>query len=127
MKKWKLIIGLALLAGVFMAMGALAATYYLKSRHPVFMRGPQKARHAYFLKRLNKELGLSATQNDKIAKIVDHLGQHARLQIADHQKLMRAEFNRSVSLIREELEPDQQARFDLLVDEFRKRRNKPDA
>lgn len=118
---------MVLLAGVFMTIGALAATYYLKSHLPIFIRGPQKARHAYFLKRLNQELDLSAAQNKNIGKIVDDLGQHARQQIEDHQKKMRMQFNRSVSKIREELDPDQQIRFDALVDAFKKNRKESGA
>lgn len=127
MKKWKLITGMVLFAGVFVFAGALAATYYLKSRHPIFIRGPQKARYAYFLKRLNQELGLSAAQNEKIGKIVDQLGHNARQQIEDHQEKMRMQFNRSIFKIREELDPDQQIRFDALVNAFRKSRKKPGA
>lgn len=123
MNKWKLISGITLLVSLCIAIGALGYAYYLKSSHPVFIRGPQKARYEFVLKRLNKELDLSGAQYENLVIIIDRLRQKNRLQLEDHQKKMRRTFNQSISEIRQELNPNQQLKLDALVDEFKKRRN----
>lgn len=122
MNKWKLIIGVVLLIGLGVAMGVLGSIYYLKSRHVVIQIDPPKARHEFFMKGLCQELDLSESQNAKISQIIDKLEKRAHQMIETHREQIRNDFRRSIAEIRAELNPEQQAKLDALVDEFRKRK-----
>ncbi len=123
MNKWKLILGIALLIGFGGALGALGSIYYLKSRYVVFQFSAPKARHEFFLKGLTQELDLSESQNAKVSEIITRLEKRAHQMIETHREQIRSDFRRSMAEIKAQLNPEQQAKLDALVDDFGERQS----
>jgi hypothetical protein len=108
MKRWKLIIGIALVFILGALAGSVSTGVYFKHRYPPRITDP-KARKAFIMEKLSRELSLTQDQKAKIGEIVDFI----RRQV---------EIEKMVDRIRKELSSDQQKKYDALREKFEKRK-----
>jgi hypothetical protein len=96
--------------------GSMSTGYYLKKFHspPVSSRYDK----VFILERMAKELNLTADQKIQVGKILDRLEEKRR----EHISGISSEIRLAVTQIMKELQPDQQKKFDLMREEFRKRK-----
>lgn len=111
MKKAKIIAGLIMIFILGALSGALGTGVVLKRHHP-FFSGKPEGRKAFILKRLTRELDLSAEQQVRIGVIIDRVQTETLKQIREGRRLMRQNLERGFVAIRKELTPEQQRRFD---------------
>ena len=117
MTRWKLIIGIALVFILGALAGSIGAGYYFKHQHPPRITD-SKARTAFIMERLSKELNLTQDQRAKIGEIVGQIEEKRR----DYFMKGHEETERLVDQIRKELSDDQQKKYDALREKFEKRR-----
>lgn len=116
MNHWKLVLGVALIFLFGVLAGLISTGYYIKkynSRSTEF-----KYEKAYLLEKISKELNLTADQKIQIGKILDRLEEKRR----EHISGITSEIRHAVTQIMKELQPEQQKKFDLMREEFRKRK-----
>jgi hypothetical protein len=116
MNHWKLVLGVALIFLSGALAGSVSTGYYIKkysSRSAEF-----RYEKASILERVSKELNLTADQKVQIGKILDRLEEKRR----EHISGITSEIRLAVTQITKELQPDQQKKFDLMREEFRKRK-----
>jgi hypothetical protein len=116
MNHWKLVLGVALIFIFGALAGSIGTGYYVKnysSRSAGFRYGK-----ASFLEKVSKELNLTADQKGEIGRILDRLEEKRREHISE----IASEIRLAVTQITKELQPDQQKKFDLMREEFRKRK-----
>jgi hypothetical protein len=116
MKHWKLVLGVALIFIFGALAGSISTGYYIKKFHS----RPASSRYdkVFILERMTKELNLTADQKVQVGKILDRLEEKRRENISG----ITSEFRLAVTQIKKELQPDQQRKFDLMREEFRKRK-----
>jgi Spy/CpxP family protein refolding chaperone len=115
MKRWKLIIGIALVFILGALAGSVSTGVYFKHRYPPRITDPE-ARKAFIMEKLSKELSLTQEQKAKIGEIVGQIEEKRR----DYFIKRQAEIEKSVDLIRKELSSDQQKKYDALREKFEK-------
>jgi len=106
MKKWKQILGVALLILLGGLGGSLVTKAYLVRWHLLMGSSPQ-ARTDYVMGRLSKELNLRDDQKTKIQAIVRQLEEEG-------QKRKRENIERMMKEISAELDGDQQKKLEVL-------------
>ncbi len=116
MKHWKLVLGVALIFLFGVLAGLLSTGYYIKkynSRSTEF-----KYEKGSLLEKFSKELDLTADQKIQIGKILTRLEEKRR----EHINGISSEIRHAVTQIIKELKPDQRRKFDLMREEFKKRK-----
>jgi hypothetical protein len=116
MNRWKLVLGVGLIFVFGALAGSISTGYYIKNIQP----RPAVGRYAkiLILERISKELDLTPDQEIQVGKILDRLDEKRR----EHISGVSSEIRLAVTQIRKELQPDQKRKFDLLREEFKKRK-----
>jgi Spy/CpxP family protein refolding chaperone len=121
MKKWKLIIGLALVFLLGVLAGSMGTGLYLKHLFPHPKGDPSQLR-AFMLKRFSQRLDLTEEQRDHFASIMDQVGE----QLEEHFRKTHSEIGDIIepgfSRMKEVLNPDQKERFDELIERLERHR-----
>ncbi len=117
MTRWKLITGIALVFILGALAGSIGTGYYFKHRYPPRITDP-KARTAFIMDKLSKELNLTQDQKAKIGEIVGQIEEKRR----DYFIKRQVEIEKLVDQMRKELSSDQQKKYDALREKFEKRK-----
>jgi len=119
MKKWKLIIGVAIVFAVGILVGSLGAGFYHKYRFDHIRKDPS-TKKAFILKKLSKKLNLSEIQKNEFRNIIDQIEDRK----VEHFQKSRSEFvkimDQGLSQMKRVLDPDQQKKLDEFTERFRK-------
>jgi ATP-dependent Lon protease len=126
MKRWKLVSGLLLVFVLGILAGAFGARIYLKDRFAHLRKDP-KARQAFIMGKLSKELELTQDQKIKIGKIVEQMGAKRREFYLKNRPEIKRIMDEGFLQIKKELNNDQQKKLDVLREEFEKRKKARDA
>lgn len=126
MKRWKLISGLLLVFVLGVLVGSFGTRIYLKDRFEHLRKDP-KARQAFIMRKLSKELELTPGQKTKIEKIVEQTGEKRRESFLKNRPEIKKIMDEGFAQIKKELNKDQQKKLDVLREEFEKRRKARDA
>ena len=126
MKRWKLVSGLLLVFVLGILAGAFGARIYLKDRFAHLRKDP-KARQAFIMRKLSKELELTQDQKIKIGKIVEQMGAKRREFYLKNRPEIKRIMDEGFLQIKKELNNDQQKKLDVLRAEFENRRKARDA
>ncbi|MBA7688958.1 hypothetical protein ES703_97448 [subsurface metagenome] len=125
MKRWKLVSGLLLVFVLGILAGAFGTRIYLKDRFAHFRKDP-KARQAFIMGKLSKELELTQDQKIKVEKIVAQVGAKRREFFLKNRPEIKRIMDEGFLQIKKELNNDQQKKLDVLREEFEKRRKARD-
>ncbi len=126
MKRWKLVSGLLLVFVLGILAGAFGTRIYLKDRFAHLRKDP-KARQAFIMGKLSKELELTPDQKIKVEKIVEQMGAKRREFFLKNRPEIKKIMDEGFLQIKKELNNDQQKKLDVLRAEFEKRRKARDA
>ena len=126
MKRWKLVSGLLLVFVLGILAGAFGTRIYLKDRFAHLRKDP-KARQAFIMGKLSKELELTPDQKIKVEKIVEQTGAKRREFFLKNRPEIKKIMDEGFLQIKKELNNDQQKKLDVLRAEFEKRRKARDA
>ena len=126
MKRWKLISGLLLVFALGVLAGSLGTGVYLKDRFEHIRKDP-KAKQAFIMRKLSKELSLTPDQKIKIGEIVEQMGDRRREYYRKNRPEIKKIMDEGFLQIKKELNNDQQKKLDVLRAEFEKRRKARDA
>ena len=126
MKRWKLVSGLLLVFVLGILAGAFGTRIYLKDRFAHLRKDP-KARQAFIMGKLSKELELTPDQKIKVEKIVEQTGAKRREFYLKNRPEIKRIMDEGFAQIKKELNNDQQKKLDVLRAEFEKRRKARDA
>jgi hypothetical protein len=122
MIKGKLILGIILVFLVGAFAGAIGTGIYFKYQRPPRITD-LKARKAFIMEKLSKELSLTPDQEMKVGSVV------AQIEEKRHKYFLqyRSETEKSLDQIRKELDGDQQKTFDAMREKFDwRKRSRPD-
>lgn len=121
MKRWKAILGIALifLAGVLV--GSLGAMQFFKFRPP-FHRFTTEERTQSIMKRLDRKLDLTEKQWDQMIPIVRRTQEEVGQVFKDNGKLLHGWMERDMQEFKKVLNTDQQKKLEELRQEFEKKR-----
>ena len=126
MKRWKLVSGLLLVFVLGILVGAFGTRIYLKDKFTHFRKDP-KARQAFIMRKLSKELELTQDQKITVEKIVAQVGEKRREFFLKNRPEIKRIMDEGFLQIKKELNNDQQKKLDVLRAEFEKRREGRDA
>ena len=126
MKRWKLVSGLLLVFVLGILAGAFGTRIYLKDRFAHLRKDP-KARQAFIMGKLSKELELTPDQKIKVEKIVEQTGAKRREFFLKNRPEIKRIMDEGFLQIKKELNNDQQKKLDVMREEFKKRRKARDA
>ena len=126
MKRWKLVSGLLLVFVLGILAGAFGTRIYLKDRFAHLRKDP-KARQAFIMGKLSKELELTPDQKIKVEKIVEQTGAKRREFFLKNRPEIKKIMDEGFLQIKKELNNDQQKKLDVMREEFKKRRKAIDA
>jgi hypothetical protein len=126
MKRWKLVSGLLLVFVLGILAGAFGTRIYLKDRFAHLRKDP-KARQAFIMGKLSKELELTPDQKIKVEKIVEQVGAKRREFFLKNRPEIKKIMDEGFLQIKKELNNDQQKKLDVMREEFKKRRKARDA
>ncbi len=116
MKHWKLVLGVVLIFLLGAFVGSISTGYYIKKYN---MRSAGfRYEKGSLLEKVSKELNLTDDQKIQIGKILDRLEEKRK----EHISGITSEIRRAVTQIMKELQPEQQKKFNLMREEFRKRK-----
>ncbi len=121
MKRWKLISGLLLVFVLGVLAGSFGTRVYLKDRFEHLRKDP-KARQAFIMRKLSKELELTPDQKIKVEKIVEQMGEKRREFFLKNRPEIKQIMDEGFLQIKKELNNDQQKKLDVLRAEFEERR-----
>ena len=116
MNHWKLVLGVALIFLFGALAGSMGTGYYIKKSNSRI--AGSRYQKASIMEKLSKELNLSADQKIHIGEILDRLDEKRR----EHINAISSETRLEMAHIVKELQPDQQKKFALMREEFRKHR-----
>jgi len=121
MKKWKLFIGLALVFVLGVLAGSMGTGLYMKYHFPR-PKGDPSEMTAFILKRFSQKLDLTEEQRETFKAIIDKVGK----RLEEHFRKTHSEIGTIIepgfSQMREALSPDQQERFDALIERLERHR-----
>jgi actin-related protein len=123
--RWKLISGLLLVFVLGILAGSLGTEFYLKHRLAPLMKDP-RAKKAFIMNKLSKELNLSSDQQSKIEPIVEQMLEKRREYYLKNRPQVKTIFDQGFAQISEELNEDQKKKLDGLREKFRRRRGERD-
>jgi len=121
MKKWKLVTGLALVFAFGLLVGSFGTGVYIKHRFAPPNRDPSAMR-AFLLKKFSQKLNLTDKQKNEFKRLIDQVGD----KLEDHFRKTHSEIGNIVdqgsSQMRKILSPDQQKKFDEMLEKFKRHR-----
>jgi len=121
MEKWKLVTGLALVFAFGLLVGSFGTGAYIKHRLAPPKRDPSAMR-AFLLKKFSQKLDLTEEQKNEFKKLIDQVGD----TLEDHFRKTHSEIGNIVdqgsSQMRKALNPDQQKKFDEMLEKFKRHR-----
>jgi len=121
MKNWKLLTGLVLVFAFGLLVGSFGTGVYIKHRFVPPKRDPSAVR-AFLLKKFSHKLDLTEEQKNEFKKLIDQAGD----KLDDHFRKSHSEIAEIVepglSEMREILSPDQQKKFDEMIERFKRHR-----
>jgi Spy/CpxP family protein refolding chaperone len=121
MRKWKLVISVALVFILGVLVGSMGAGLYMKHRFPHPKRDPSEMR-AFILKRFSEKLDLTDDQRNEFKAIIDQVGE----RLEEHFRRTHSEVGNIIepgfSQMRAVLSPDQQEKFDELIERLERHR-----
>jgi oligoribonuclease NrnB/cAMP/cGMP phosphodiesterase (DHH superfamily) len=121
MRKWKLLVGVVLVFVLGVLVGSLGTGLYFK-HHFVPHKRDSSAVRAFLLKRFSQELDLTENQKNEFKRLIDQVGD----QLEDHFRKTHSEIAKIIdqgsSQMRKTLSPDQQKKFDELIEKFERHR-----
>jgi hypothetical protein len=123
--RWKLISGLLLVFVLGILAGSVGTGFYLKHRLAPLIKDP-RARKAFIMKKLSKELNLTSDQKSKIEPIVEQMLEKRREYYLKNRPEVKTIFDQGFAQISEELNEDQRQKLDGLREKFRRRRGERD-
>jgi len=123
--RWKLISGLLLVFALGILAGSVGTGFYLKHRLAPLIKDP-RARKAFIMKKLSKELNLTSDQKSKIEPIVEQMLEKRREYYLKNRQEVKTIFDQGFAQISEELNEDQRQKLDGLREKFRRRRGERD-
>ena len=126
MKRWKLVSGLLLVFVLGILAGSFGTRVYLKDRFAHLRKDP-KARQAFIMRKLSKELELTQDQKITVEKIVAQVGEKRREFFLKNRPEIKRIMDEGFLQIKNELNNDQQKKLDELREEYEKRRKARDA
>ena len=121
MKRWKVILGIALIFIAGFLAGWLGSMQYVKSR-PHFHKHSTEDRTQSIMKRLDDRLDLNDEQWTKMESIVRKSQEEAGNLFKEHGKKLHGLMERDMEEFKKILNPDQQQKLDELHQEFEQRR-----
>lgn len=119
MKNWKAIVGVCLVFVLGAVAGSLATGIVIKKRVQYFLHGGQQAVTDTVVKRLTRNLDLDPAQQAKVREIVTDAGTRIK---EERRKIQPEIIGITIdcgSRIRETLNPEQQKKYDAMVDKLR--------
>ena len=123
--RWKLISGLLLVFILGILAGSLTTGFYLKHRIAPFVKNP-KARKAFIMKKLAKELQLTSTQKIKIEPIVEQMIEKRREYYLKNRPQIKKIMDQGFDQIEEQLTDNQKEKLEKLRNHFRKYKGQRD-
>jgi len=121
MKKWKLVISVTLVFILGVLAGSMGTGLYLKHHFPRPKGDPSEMRD-FILKRFSQKLDLTEEQREKCKAIIDKVGE----RLEEHFRKTHSEVGNIIepgfSQMREVLSPDQQEKFDELIERLERHR-----
>jgi hypothetical protein len=127
MQKWKLVIGVVLVFALGAAVGSLATGLYMKRTRVSPPRHDPEARKAFIMEKLSRELNLSELQRSRIAAVVDQLQEKRQEHFRRTRSTLKEIMDEGFLLMKKELSPVQQKKFDEMRKRFEKRRREREA
>jgi uncharacterized secreted protein with C-terminal beta-propeller domain len=124
--RWKLISGLLLVFTLGILVGSLTTGIYLKHRLVPFVKNP-KARKAFIMKKLTKELQLTSTQQSKIEPIVEQMIEKRREYYLKNRPQIKEIMDQGFDQIEDQLTDNQKEKLEKLREHFRKYKRRRDA
>ena len=121
LSKWKLVLGLLLVLVLGILAGAIGTGFYLKYRIAPVEKG-NRARGAFIMERLSKELELTPDQKNKILPIVEHMIEKRREFYDKMRPEVKTIMDQGFSQIEQELNEDQKQKLEAMREKFRRRR-----
>ena len=115
MKSRKLFAGIALLFILGVLVGSLGTKFYLEHQYPRL--GDPKARKAFFMEKLSKELDLTREQKIKIGEVVEQIEAKRR----EYSLQRQADIDKLIDQMKRDLNDNQQRKFDAMREKFKKR------
>ncbi|MDD2389989.1 MAG: hypothetical protein PHP23_09695 [Desulfobacterales bacterium] len=119
MKKWKFITGIVLIFFLGALIGSLGTGLFLKYQFSGH-RKPETAKMTV-MKRLVRQLDLTADQKPRIEAIVDQIQTQTRDHFRKTREEMKGIIAQGIARIKKELNPDQQKKLDELHERFKRR------
>ena len=121
MKKWKLVTGLAFVFAFGLLVGSFGTGVYFKHRFTTPKRDPSAMR-AFLLKKFSQKLNLTVKQKNEFKRLIDQVGD----KLEEHFRKTHSEIGNIVdqgsSQMRKVLSPDQQKKFDEMLEKFKRHR-----
>lgn len=121
MKKWKLLTGLALVFAFGLLVGSFGTGAYIKHRFGPPKRDPSAMR-AFLLKKFSQKLDLTDKQRNEFKRLIDQVGD----TLENHFRKTHSEIGNIIdqgsSQMRKILSPEQQKRFDEMLEKFKRHR-----
>ncbi|UCG21707.1 MAG: hypothetical protein JSU80_03775 [Deltaproteobacteria bacterium] len=124
--RWKLISGLLLVFVLGILVGSVGTGFYLKHRLDPIMKKP-RARKAFIMKKLSKELNLTPDQQTKIEPIVNQMIEKRIEYYRKTRPEIKTIMDQGFAQIKEELDDNQKEKLDELRKSFKKHRRVKDA
>jgi hypothetical protein len=124
--RWKLISGLLLVFVLGILVGSLTTGFYVKHRLAPFVKDP-KARKAFIMRKLTKELQLTSTQKSKIEPIVEQMIEKRREYYLKNRPQIRKIMDQGFDQIEEQLTDNQKEKLEKLREHFKKYKRHKDA
>ena len=122
MKSVKMIAGVLLVFVLGVLAGISGAQFYLKDRI-----GPPpdlRAKKAFFLKRLARELDLTVAQKAAVGQLIEQHAARVEPVLQDHFREMETLMDEGIGAIKNELTPEQQRKLDALRERFERRHHR---
>ena len=121
MNIWKLVAGVALLFILGVLIGSLGTRFYFKHHYPPPPADP-KAKAAFIMNKLSKELDLTQDQKIRIEGIVEKMEARLHEHFLQVQPEAKKIIDDGFSQIKNKLNEDQKTKLDVLKERFERRR-----
>jgi Spy/CpxP family protein refolding chaperone len=121
MKRWKVILGIALIFIAGALAGSLGSMHYVKTRLPFHRHSLEKRAHS-IMKRLDGRLNLTEEQWKKMESIVLQTQKEAQELFKEQREAMHTLMERDMEEFKTILDQEQRQKLEELRQEFEKRR-----
>lgn len=118
-----MVVGILLVFFLGLLTGALGTEFYHRTLYSHFKKDPA-ARKSYIMKKLTARLDLSEKQQQAFGAMIDRIDAQRRAQSVKRRAEIRKMMDANFKEMKKGLNPDQQLKFDALVQEIRKRKKK---